>query len=335
MKETSDPDQNENEKLHNYTNYQIVCMLQNIDDIARDVLEIKEHIKKMHTGYVETLGIQDENTQKLNNIQSNMGIISRSLEHLTNALPTPASPPHYREVDVLSSKLKFSSKSDESKQILFKGIENIDKARLEKIKKGINLAREKTKLMKNRLADLPSVESLRLPKNYVSLSSLMKQNGQPSAPSILAMSGVTGEQTQGESNSKRDRSDSFFHSNKGKRGASDTNAHEASASSPFSRYTENLQSVPIRLDNPASRGYGNSLLVNIDCLDYNEVIAVLHNVHAWALQRKDEAKVSWSDVVTPIVWSFTGILKQWWERLAEEEKDQIVESTNPCLYTSW
>ena len=133
MKATSDPDQNENEKLHNYTNYQIVCMLQNIDDIARDVLEIKEHIKKMHTGYIETLGIQDAHTQKLNNIQSNMGIISKSLEHLTNALPTPASPPHYREVDVLSSKLKFSSKSDESKQIIFKGVENIDKARLEKI----------------------------------------------------------------------------------------------------------------------------------------------------------------------------------------------------------
>jgi len=35
MRATCDPYQNENEKLHNYTNYQIVCMLQNIDDIAR------------------------------------------------------------------------------------------------------------------------------------------------------------------------------------------------------------------------------------------------------------------------------------------------------------
>jgi len=141
----------------------------------------------------------------------------------------------------------------------------------------------------------------------------------------MAMSGLTSEQTQGESSSKRDRSDSFFYSNKGKRGVVDTSAHEALASSPFNRYTENLQSASVRLDNPASRGYGNSLLVNIDCLDYNEVIVVLHNVHAWALQRKAETKAPWSDIVTQIVWSFTGILKQWWERLAEEEKDKIVE----------
>lgn len=212
------------------------------------------------------------------------------------------------------------------KHISFKGVENIDKVRLEKIQKGINLARENTNLMKNRLADLPSVENLRLPKNYVSLSSLMKQNGQSSAPTIMAMSGVTSTQgTTGEPSSKRDRSDSFSYSNKGKQGAGDTSAHAASTSSPFNIYTENLQSTPIGLDNPASRGYGNSLLVNIDCLDYNEVIVVLHNVRAWALQRKSETKASWSDIVTQIVWSFTGILKKWWERLAEEEKDQIVE----------
>jgi len=40
-----------------------------------------------------------------------------------------------------------------------------------------------------------------------------------------------------------------------------------------------------------------------------EVITVLHNVHAWALQRKAETKVSWFVIVTQIVWSFTGILK--------------------------
>ena len=67
----------------------------------------------------------------------------------------------------------------------------MDKLRLEKNQKGISLAKEKTELMMNRLADFPSVESLRLPKNYVSLSSLIRQNGQASAPTILAMSGVT------------------------------------------------------------------------------------------------------------------------------------------------
>ena len=137
-----------------------------------------------------------------------MGIIYRSLEHLKDALPQPASPPHYREVDVSSSKLKFSSSTDDSteglRSILFKNIDNIDTAKIEKIHKGIDLAKDKTNLMKDRLATFPSIESLRLPKNYVSLKNLV-ENGQPSAPKILAMSSVTShttrtpsEPTQGE-----------------------------------------------------------------------------------------------------------------------------------------
>lgn len=232
MKNMSDADKSETEKMHNYTNYQIVCMLQNIDDIAKDVLEIKEHIKKMHSGYNECLGIQNEHTQKLNDINSNMGIISRSLEHLRDALPQPTSPPHYGEVDLSCLKLKFSSSSDESKDglrsILLKSIDNIDTAKIEKVQKGIMLAREKTDLMRERLTTFPIVESLRLPKGYVSLKTF-EENAQPSAPQILAMSGVTshvtktsGEPTQGDSSSKRDRGDTFTFTHKGKKGDKDT-----------------------------------------------------------------------------------------------------------------
>lgn len=129
MKDMSNSDQTESTKLHNYTNYQIVCMLKNIDDIARDVLEVKEHIKKFHSGQNEMLGIQNERTQPLNDINSNMGIISKSLGHLREALPVPTSPPHYREVDLSSYKLTFTSCEPEysHKSILFKGVENIGK----------------------------------------------------------------------------------------------------------------------------------------------------------------------------------------------------------------
>jgi len=130
------------------------------------------------------------------------------------------------------------------------------------------------------------------------------ENGQPSAPKeILAMSGVTatprtpGEPTQGESSFKRDRHEPYLFSHKGRKDQEDTTAHEASASSPFGRYSERLQSTSTKLDNPSGKGYGNTLLVNIDCLSYEEVINVLHNIHAWALQRKAETKASWSDIV--------------------------------------
>jgi len=85
-----------------HPNYQIVCMLQNIYDIAKDVLEIEEHIKKMHNGYKECSEMQNEHLHRLNDVSSNVGIISKSLEHLKNALPQPTSPCHYREVDLLS-----------------------------------------------------------------------------------------------------------------------------------------------------------------------------------------------------------------------------------------
>ena len=93
-KPVTDLDQPESEKVHNYTNYQIVCMLQNIDDLAKDVLEVKEHIKRLHTSYDALLGDQHEHSQQLNDINSNMGSIAKSLEQLKNALPAPVSPPH-------------------------------------------------------------------------------------------------------------------------------------------------------------------------------------------------------------------------------------------------
>ena len=61
-------------------------MLQNLDDLAFDVVEIKEHIKKLHTGYLDTLGLHHENTKALNDIQSNMGIISKSIDNLSTVL---------------------------------------------------------------------------------------------------------------------------------------------------------------------------------------------------------------------------------------------------------
>ena len=80
-----------------------------------------------------------------------------------------------------------------------------------------------------------------------------------------------------------------------------------------------------------NKGFGNTLLVNIDCLSNDEVICVFHNLHAWALQKKAETKAEWSDIVTQIVWSFTGIVKHWWDKLSDEEMDQIIEHPDDPL----
>ena len=109
-----------------------------------------------------------------------------------------------------SSNFSTSSRSNQPQEgirsLLFKSIESVNIPEFEKIRNGILLAKEKTDLMKEILSRFPSVESLRLPKNYVTLKALL-ENGQPSAPQILAMSGVTSkpttEQTQGETSTKR------------------------------------------------------------------------------------------------------------------------------------
>lgn len=108
------------------------------------------------------------------------------------------------------------------------------------------------------------------------------------------MSGVTstprtpGEQAQGEPSSKRERGETFSYIHKGRNNNEETTTHEASSTSPFSKYTEKLQNIPLKMENPATKGFGDTLLFNIDCLSYDEVIIVLHNVHALALQRKAE-----------------------------------------------
>ena len=137
------------------------------------------------------------------------------------------------------------------------------------------------------------------------------------------MSGVTA--NQGESSFKRDRHEPYFFSHKGRKDQEDTTAHKASASSPFGRYSERLQTTSTNLDNPSGKGYGNTLLVNIDCLSNEEVINVLHNIHAWELQRKAETKASWSDIDTQIVWSFTGITKMWWDKLSDRDMTQMLK----------
>lgn len=59
-------------------------------------------------------------------------------------------------------------------------------------------------------------------------------------------------------------------------------------------------------------------------MSYNETYETFQKVHAWALQRKEETKASWSDITVKITWAFTGILKLWWEKLTQEEKDAIL-----------
>jgi hypothetical protein len=36
-------------RMQNYSNYQSICIAQNIDDMAQDILQTKSHIARIHT----------------------------------------------------------------------------------------------------------------------------------------------------------------------------------------------------------------------------------------------------------------------------------------------
>lgn len=48
-RKSDDPAPQENIRRQNYANYQSVCLAQNIDDIAQDVLKTKGHINGLHS----------------------------------------------------------------------------------------------------------------------------------------------------------------------------------------------------------------------------------------------------------------------------------------------
>jgi hypothetical protein len=57
-------------------------------------------------------------------------------------------------------------------------------------------------------------------------------------------------------------------------------------------------------------------------------------LNAWAFQKQAETKASWKDIVTQISWAFIGVAKLWWEKLSQENKDEIMDDADP-LATSF
>ena len=78
-----------------------------------------------------------------------------------------------------------------------------------------------------------------------------------------------------------------------------------------------------------SKGFKNTLIVNLDFLTHDQVLSLLQKVNAWAFQRKVESKSSWKDITLQITWAFTSIVNLWWEKLLDTEKYDITENHDP------
>jgi hypothetical protein len=76
-------------KLQNYINYQSVCLAQNLDNIANDVYDLKEHRKKLHHS-VETLhDVHHTFSERLTEIQAQLSTIQLAVSHFQVAIPPP------------------------------------------------------------------------------------------------------------------------------------------------------------------------------------------------------------------------------------------------------
>lgn len=236
--------------MQNFTNYQIIFMLQNIDNLHFDVLQIKEHVKKMHIEYSEIVELKEKHSQELNDINSNLGIITKSLGYLKDALAKP-SPPDYRKIDKSNYKLKFPQTSNQPKglrSLFFKNFsQNND---LEKIQSGIKLAMDKIILMRSKVEKISSIlrnfkvdqltKDTILPNNYVKLSDLYKKQ-KDMFPNFFG-----GEEAKGEtSNTKRDKNDTFYFSNKSPKKENDQYEKDI----PFKKYASNMADIPSQNEN--------------------------------------------------------------------------------------
>ena len=127
-------------------------MAQNLDDLAKDVLEVKEHVKMIHQTYDTLYAQQNTKENQLKEIIIQLGVISKVVFSFQGSLPRPISPPNYEEVENEGPKFTYFKKFQSSSSLYLKVSEEFFTPRnMLQLFKGANLAREKQYLLKTKI----------------------------------------------------------------------------------------------------------------------------------------------------------------------------------------
>ena len=110
-------------RLQNYSNYQSVCLAQNLDDIAQDVMQTKTHVNGLHSETNAIENNQDIFRNQLGQILEKLEIIQTIVQELKDSFEKekrPTSPIIFAEIEDKTSFKWFGSSSDQSKQLTLK-----------------------------------------------------------------------------------------------------------------------------------------------------------------------------------------------------------------------
>jgi hypothetical protein len=292
-------------RMQNYSNYQSVCLAQNIDDMAQYILQTKSHITGIHTDLDQLESSSTANSKKLDELTQKLDIVMEVLMDLRTNMK--------REQDSLSPPLSLAdfscqdyyfffypkSSSPKSQFPLLKGINN-QQSKLPKIKKVVDLAQEKLQMIKNQLSQqLIEIKDIKEEQPESS------QANQENTPKVADEQGNQSFQTAWEKwcNAK--------YGSKRKIPYDPTNSEDHSR---FSR--ENIDPSPIS---------------NLNCKSKMEIEMVIQKWNAWEKTQKAifKNKVTWSELTLRLTWGFTGNLDIWWKRLNLEDKIHMMESEKP------
>jgi hypothetical protein len=135
-------------RLQNYSNYQAVCIAQNLDDIAQDVVQAKSHITGIHTDLDNHEHTSSVQSAELKEINKKLNVIMEVVADLKTSLSKERSSSFSLSLEKVEKQtFHFFSPQDKSKasgsrHMLLKGLEK-SSSKLPKIESAVRLAQEK------------------------------------------------------------------------------------------------------------------------------------------------------------------------------------------------
>jgi hypothetical protein len=146
-------------RLQNYSNYQSVCLAQNIDDIAQDVIKTKIHLNGLHSEIDHIQQNQEDLKSAVQTILEKLDIIEKAIVSLKSSYEEETRPSSPILISDIAQDATFSffgsSDSTEHKQLTLKQLApSLSNPTLARIAEVSQLAIDKVNLVKSQITNL-------------------------------------------------------------------------------------------------------------------------------------------------------------------------------------
>lgn len=305
-------------RLQNYVNYQSVCLAQNLDDMAQDILHTKSHMNGLDAKIDNLEHNQETLKSQLVQILDKLDTIQTAIHSLNDSYDKekePSSPIRYAKLEKQASFKWFgapstSTSTGEQKHLTLKQLATeLGNPILARIAQVVLIASEKLDLVKSQ---------------FSSLEEEIKSKHQEAIPLVSFIKGID-EAESSQTNAPRSTDDDaggnpfqsawekwcnekYGSSKKVPFDSANSNEHAS-----FSR--ENIDPAPVP---------------NLNYRSHNEMI-IFQKWQAWAKTQKVifRNRVYWNELALRLTWGFTRNLGLWWDRVNETDKLRIMNHDNP------